>query len=105
MQKALSLQVEGECRSVVRGLRSPLDSVLTVYTLAGNGIGGNDDSGGPDSYLRFQAPADDTYVVSVKDHLGKGGPNYAYRVEVAPVKPTLTDVAQFDSRRGGSVLA
>lgn len=79
-----------DVRVIARGLRSPLDSVLSIYTLAGNGIGGNDDSGGPDSYLRFQAPADDTYVVSVRDHLGKGGPNYAYRVEVAPVKPTLT---------------
>ena len=47
-------------------------------------IAGNDDAGGPDSYFRFTAPEDGEYVVWVHDHLGKGGPDYVYRVEVTP---------------------
>ncbi|HUY36016.1 MAG TPA: PPC domain-containing protein [Pirellulales bacterium] len=72
-----------------RGIRSPLDPVLSIHKGDGAGIGGNDDSGGPDSYLRFAAPADDTYTINVRDHLGKGRPDFAYRIEVKPVKPAL----------------
>ncbi len=44
----------------------------------------------PDSYLRVTIPEDDTYVVHVRDHLEQGGPDYAYRVEITPVQPSLT---------------
>src|SRR5262249_16013474 len=30
------------------------------------------------------------YCIRVYDHLGQGGPNYFYRVEFTPVKPTVT---------------
>ena len=50
---------------------------------------GNDDSTGPDSYFRFTCPEDAEYVVWVLDHLGKGGPDYVYRIEVAAVEPGL----------------
>ena len=49
-------------------------------------MAGNDDSGGPDSYLRFTVPEDDKYVICVQDHLSKGGADYVYRVEVTPVE-------------------
>ncbi len=71
-------------------LRSPLDSVLVVQRSNGAGVASNDDNGGPDSYLRFTAPEDDEYLLQVYDHLSTGGPNYVYRVEVAPVQPALT---------------
>lgn len=71
-------------------LRSPLDSVLTVTNAQGAGIVGNDDSGGPDSYVRFGAPADGEYLIVMQDHLKKGGPNYVYRVEIQPVEASLT---------------
>ena len=72
-------------------LRSPLDAVINVSRATGGaGVGGNDDTGGPDSYYRFTAPEDDDYIVQVSDHLGAGGPDYVYRVEVAPVQPALT---------------
>ncbi len=75
---------------LARSIRSPLDPVLYVNRASnGGGAGANDDSGGPDSYLRFTAPADDDYVITIKDHLGKGGVDYAYRVELKPVKPAL----------------
>jgi hypothetical protein len=71
-------------------LRSPLDSVLVVYNAQGGGITSNDDSGGPDSYVRFAVPADGEYLISVNDQLKAGGPDYVYRVEITAVKPELT---------------
>jgi hypothetical protein len=73
-----------------RMLRSPLDSVLTIYDEKGRQIATNDDSGGPDSYLRFNVPADGQYMVRVRDHLRGAGEQFVYRVEITPVKPTLT---------------
>ena len=66
-----------------RRLRSPLDAVLNVFGPAGNHIAGADDSGGPDSTIRFAVPEDGVYTLQVVDHLRKGGPDYAYRIEVA----------------------
>jgi hypothetical protein len=57
-------------------LRSPLDSVLVIYNAQGGGIASNDDSAGPDSYLRFAVPADGEYLISVYDQLKAGGPDY-----------------------------
>ncbi len=79
-----------DVRCVARGVRSPLDPVLKIYKGDGAGIAENDDVGGPDSQLRWAAPADGEYLVSVRDHLGKGGAEYVYRVEFRPVAPSLT---------------
>ena len=87
--KATKGQVfEVEC--FARRIRSGLDPVMNLYYADGRGIAGNDDSRGPDSYIRFTVPADGEYVVRVTDHLGRGGPDLVYRVEFQPVKPTLT---------------
>jgi hypothetical protein len=80
-----------DVRVHARSVRSPLDSVLSVVRASnGAGVAGNDDSGSPDSYARITAPEDDQYVIVVRDHLNKGGPEYVYRVEVTEVKPRLT---------------
>lgn len=71
-------------------LRTPLDSVITVRRANGGGVGSNDDSGGPDSYFRFNAPESEEYTLEIRDHLGKGDAHYVYRVEVTPVAATLT---------------
>jgi len=73
-----------------RTLRTPIDPVIAVYKSSGGGaLKSNDDSGGPDSYIRFDCPADGDYDLYVRDHLRAAGPDYAYRVEVEPVKPKL----------------
>src|SRR5207253_10782132 len=79
-----------DVRVYARALRSPLDSVLVIHDGKGNGLASNDDSGGPDSYLRFTVPADGEYVFQVYDHLLRGSPDSVYRVEVTPVEPQLT---------------
>lgn len=72
-----------------RQLRSPLDSILEMYDARGKKAQSNDDSGGMDSYLRWSAPADGDFYLSVKDQLGRGGPLFTYRVEVKSVQPNV----------------
>ncbi len=69
-----------------RRIRSPLDSVMYLGKKGGGAMLGADDAVGPDSYFRFQAPEDAEYVIWLVDQLGKGGPDYAYRIEVTPVQ-------------------
>ncbi|MHB8900520.1 MAG: pre-peptidase C-terminal domain-containing protein [Thermoguttaceae bacterium] len=76
-------------RVFARQLRSPLDSVLSVLRAQGQGVASNDDSETPDSYVRFAAPEDGEYLVTIGDHLGRGGPLFFYRIEVVPVAPEL----------------
>jgi hypothetical protein len=79
-----------EIHCYARRLRTPLDPIITLYGEKGNQIAQNDDSGGPDSYLRFNVPADGEYTLNVKDHLKNGGPEYVYRIEITETKPALT---------------
>lgn len=79
-----------DVRCVARGIRSPLDPVLALHKADGGQIADNDDSGGPDSLINWTVPSDGEYLVSVRDHLGKGGTTYVYRVEFTPMTPSLT---------------
>ncbi len=85
-----------------RRLRSPLDSVIEILDAAGKSLSSNDDASGADSYLKFSPPADGDYFLKIRDQLGQGGPDYVYRVEIAPVTPSLTlnipQVARNDSQ-------
>ncbi len=77
-----------DLRCYARELGSPLDAVMHVSHVTGQYIAGNDDTRGPDSYVRFTAPEDKEYCVYVHDHLKKGGADYFFRVEVTPVTAT-----------------
>ena len=78
---------EVECYG--RRIRSPIDPVMNLYKATGEGITGNDDSRGPDSYFRWQIPADGDYALRIADHLNRGGAEFTYRVEFQEVKPSL----------------
>ena len=73
-----------------RRIRSGLDPVMNIYKTDRGGLVGNDDSRGPDSYVRFTVPADGEYYIRIADHLGRGGPDLVYRIEFQPVKPKLS---------------
>ncbi len=73
-----------------RRLRSPLDSVIDIYNEKGARVGGNDDSGGVDSYVRWNPPADGEYHLTIRDQLFRGGATFVYRIEVTPVQPKIT---------------
>ncbi|MBS0264752.1 MAG: PPC domain-containing protein [Planctomycetes bacterium] len=78
-----------DIRVHARSIRSPLDPVLTISAAGGGAIAANDDTGGPDSFIRFGVPNDGDYVVNVRDHLNNGGPSYVYRIELTPIQPKL----------------
>ena len=91
-----------------RRIRSQLDTVLVIADATGKTITSNDDSGGSDSYLRFNVPADAEYCLKVTDHLGNGGPDCTYRVELTKVEPEVTtyiaDTARYDTQNRKSIV-
>jgi len=89
-KQALVLEVRA------RRLGSPLDSVLTLLDAQGKQLAQNDDTvdeGEPllmhhaDSRLAFTFPAAGEYTVRIADAQGKGGPEFAYRLTIAPPRP------------------
>ena len=79
-----------------RRVRSSIDAVLYVCNKDGGGLASNDDSRGPDSYIRWACPEDGEYSILVHDHLRGGGPSYTYRVEMQPVLPkTFAGTVEF----------
>src|SRR5207248_8841806 len=85
-----------------RRVRSPFYSVIEIFDTKGKSLASNDDAAGADSYLKFSPPADGDYFLKVRDQLNQGGLDYVYRVEIAPVTPSLTlnipQVARNDSQ-------
>lgn len=86
-----------------RRIGSPLDPVMSLAVAGAGAFVSNDDSAGPDSYFRVTLPDDKEYVLTITDHLKKGGLNYHYRVEMTPVAPKSTlsipKVAQYSQER------
>lgn len=91
-----------DVRCVARKSGSPLDPVMTLAIAGGGNVASNDDSGGPDSYFRVTLD-DKDYILTITDHLKKGGPDYTYRVEFTPVKGStlvaIPKVAQYSQDR------
>jgi hypothetical protein len=85
-----------------RRLRSPVDSMLEVFDLKGQPIGANDDSAGADSTLRINARTSTNYLVKISDRMGRGGPDYGYRIEVVAPLSSITvripEVARNDTQ-------
>jgi hypothetical protein len=89
-------------RVYARRLRSPLDSVLYVGKKGNGALAGDDDAqNSPDSMLKFTAPEDAEYVISIQDHLKKGGPDYFYRIEVTSAVPLISLSAAEESLQRG----
>ena len=76
-----------EC--IARRIRSGLDPVINVFHAGGKHIAGNDDSRGPDSYLRFTVPEDGDYAIRIRDHLRRGDSDFVYRLEFHEVRRRL----------------
>ncbi|MCI0635899.1 MAG: PPC domain-containing protein, partial [Actinobacteria bacterium] len=86
-----------EIRAHARSIRSPLDPVLTLFGTDGKQVATNDDQGGLDAAVRFQAGADGDYDLRIRDHLHKGGVGFVYRIEFNTVKPSVyTHIPAYD---------
>ena len=90
-----------DIRCFANTMGSPLDSVINLFSAKDNKhLLGNDDQGGPDSQLTFKAPHDGAYYLRVRDHLGRGGPAFVYRIEVTRPTPGLsTAITRYDRNR------
>lgn len=88
LKKGQQLEIE----TFGQALGSPLDSVVNIMNAKGGNVANNDDGGGRrrlDSKVKVSVPEDGDYFVRVTDHLGRGGPNFVYRIEVINSEPLL----------------
>lgn len=83
-----------------RSVASPLDPVLNLYHGDGQSIRGNDDANnGPDSLLTQTFDRDGEYILRITDHLGRGSPLHAYRIETEKLEPEITaSIPMFGNR-------
>jgi hypothetical protein len=86
-----------------RRLGSPLDSVMYLAVEGAAPFASADDAVGPDSFFRVTLPEDKNYILTIQDHLKKGGTDYSYRVEFTSPTPKSTlsipKVALFSQER------
>ncbi len=88
-----------------QAVRSDLDPVLNIYNSKGGRVTGNDDASGiQDSYVRFNVPADDEYIVRINDHLNRGRADFTYRVELTPYQPSYAMSIPHVARRDSQTL-
>ncbi len=75
-----------------RRIGSALDPVMNIfYAKDKKHIAGNDDFGNqPDAQMRFTVPEDGDYFVRIRDHLGRAGDDFIYRLQIEKPKPELT---------------
>ena len=73
-----------------RRLGSPLDSVVEVFDCDGRSLAANDDAVGADSELKFTPPETTNCFLRIRDMLGRGGRDFAYRIELTPTTPHLS---------------
>jgi hypothetical protein len=76
-------------RAIARSHGSPLDAVLSIHSTDGKSLVANDDQGGMDSTLQWTSPADGEYLVQIRDHLRRSGPDFTYRIEITDRSPAL----------------
>ncbi|MEX0586992.1 MAG: PPC domain-containing protein, partial [Pirellulales bacterium] len=69
---------------ISRQVGAPSDLMLRIYGPAGNQVAAVDDNGAAEGSLNYAFPADGRYTLAVHDLNRRGGPEYSYRVAVAP---------------------
>lgn len=78
-------------RAHARSVGSPLDPMLNLYEGDGKSIRGNDDgNNGPDSLITHTFNRDGEYILRITDHLGRGGPLHAYRIETEKMEAEIS---------------
>ncbi len=69
-------------------LGSPADTLLSVVDSSQRVLARCDDSDSLDSRIEFVVPDDNIFGIAIEEKGGKGGPGFAYRLEVTPARPT-----------------
>lgn len=87
-----------------RSLGSPSDLFMRLYNAAGGVLVEAEDAAGEEGAINYTFPADGVYRLMVEDLLQRGGPEFAYRIEIAPYQPGFSlavDADKFDAPKGG----
>lgn len=93
-----------------RSLRSPVDTVVQLRPAGdAKGVKANDDDGNiPDSKVDFTIPADGDYLLQVRDHLNRGGPDFTYTIDLTERPVTLSAelpyAANNDSQKNRAIV-
>lgn len=80
-------------RAVTRQQGSPTDVTLKLLKADGSQLAEVEDTGTEDAVLNGAFPADGDYVLLVEELVKRGGPQYAYRIAVAPTPPPGFSIA------------
>jgi hypothetical protein len=75
--------------ALTRRLGSPTSSFIRLLNAKGGQVAAKEDYGVGDAFFDYAIPADGDYVLAVTDLHGRGGPEFAYRVEVKPNLPSF----------------
>ena len=78
--------------AVTRRQGSPTDVVLRLENAKGAKLVENDDTGMTDATISYTFPADGEYQLVAQDLEGRGGPEFAYRIEVTGAVPPVHDL-------------
>ncbi|MDP7016841.1 MAG: PPC domain-containing protein [Pirellulaceae bacterium] len=76
-------------RTDTRDMGSAADLEMTIIGPDGKTLKQVDDSGFDDPTFDFSAPADGRFLIKVLDVVRKGGPEYAYRIELRLHEPAI----------------
>lgn len=93
-----------------RSLRSPIDTVVQIRPAkdAKGAIANDDDGTNPDSKVDFPIPADGDYLLQIRDHLNRGGPDFTYTIDLTERPITLSAelpyAANNDSQKNRAIV-
>jgi hypothetical protein len=76
-----------ELRVQSASLGFPLDATLEIEDSAGKQLARDDDNGGPDPRIFWNAPDKGSYVVAIRDLFHRGGEDCVYRLAIGPPVP------------------
>ncbi len=82
---------------VTRTQGSPADLFMRVLKADGGQVVAADDSGANEGVVDFNAPADGDYTLVVEELVKRGGPDFAYRINVEPFQAGFDLAASSDT--------
>lgn len=82
---------------VTRQQGSPSDLFMRVLKADGGQVAAADDNGANEGVVDFTAPADGDYTLVVEELVKRGGPDFAYRINVAPFQAGFDLAASTDT--------
>ena len=94
-------EAKAKQRIVVRGITRqegrPTDLNLRLLNKDGGQVVQSDDQGTDEGLLNITFPADGPFTLEVSELLGRGGPAFSYRLQVAPYQPGFELAASTES--------